>query len=103
MSKPFIHHVFFWLEHPEWQEDREQLIEALKELASVKSIASHYIGLPADTDREVIDRSWDVSWCLFFNSKEDQDSYQEDPEHKAFVSKCAHLWKKVVVYDAVSI
>lgn len=100
MAQPFIHHVFFWLNDPSSAADKAALIKGLEELASVQTIQSHYIGTPAATRREVIDSSYDVSWCLFFNNAADQDAYQVDPAHLAFVEHCKHLWRKVVVYDA---
>lgn len=103
MSDTFIHHVYFWLNNPESREDLQQLVAGLKKLASVKTIETFYIGKPADTNRDVIDRSYSVSWLLFFNNKADQDSYQVDPVHLKFVEECKHLWKKVVVYDSVGI
>jgi hypothetical protein len=40
---------------------------------------------------------------VFFNSKEDQESYQTDPIHLKFVEENSHLWSKVVVYDSTDI
>lgn len=102
-KKTFIHHVYFWLQNPESKEDLDQLIAGLKKLSKAKSIGSSHIGLPAPTNREVIDRSYSVSWCLFFKSAEEQDSYQTDPIHLNFVKECSMLWKKVVVYDSIDI
>lgn len=42
------------------------------------------------------------SLLMFFASVEDQKRYQDHPLHLKFVEDCAHLWRKVVVYDAVS-
>lgn len=102
-EKTFIHHVYFWLNNPDSKEDLNKLIEGLKKLSKVQSIASFHIGRPAPTNREVIDRSYSVSWCLFFNSAADQDSYQTDPIHLKFIDECSMLWKKVVVYDSIDI
>jgi hypothetical protein len=102
-EKTFIHHVYFWLNNPDSKEDLNKLIEGLKKLSKVKSIASFHIGRPAPTNREVIDRSYSVSWCLFFSSAADQDSYQTDPIHLKFIEECSMLWKKVVVYDSIDI
>lgn len=102
-KKTFIHHVYFWLQNPESKEDLDKLITGLKKLSKAKSIGSSHIGLPAPTNREVIDRSYSVSWCLFFKSAEEQDSYQTDPIHLNFVKECSMLWKKVVVYDSIDI
>ena len=99
----FIHHVYFWLSHPESSADRNQLIEGLNKLSSVTTINTFHIGLPAATSREVIDSSYSVSWLLLFKNKEDQDSYQTDPIHLKFVEDCKHLWSKVVVYDTVGL
>lgn len=98
----FIHHVYFWLKNPESAEDKKKLIEGLQKLSSVKTIQKFYIGKPADTNRDVIDRSYSISWMLMFKNKADQDSYQVDPIHLNFVKECSSLWQKVIVYDSVS-
>jgi hypothetical protein len=97
----FIHHVYFWLKNPENTDDLNQLVEGLKKLSKATIIKDFHIGVPAATNREVIDSSYAVSWLLLFNNKEDQDSYQTDPMHLKFIDECAHLWTKVVVYDTV--
>lgn len=97
----FVHHVYFWLKNPDSKEDKAKLLEGLQGLSKVKTIQMFHIGQPADTNREVIDRSYAISWLLLFNSKADQDSYQVDPIHLDFVKNYSHLWSKVVVYDSV--
>jgi hypothetical protein len=99
----FIHHVYFWLKNSGSAEDKKKLIEGLKALSKVKTIQSFHIGQPADTNRDVIDSSYAVSWMLMFNNKADQDSYQVDPIHLDFVKNYSHLWSKVIVYDSVDI
>lgn len=102
-KKVFIHHVYFWLKNHDSAEDREKLIAGLRKLSTVKTIKSFHIGAPAATKRDVIDSSYNISWCLFFSNKADQDSYQVDPIHLNFVKECADLWTKVIVYDAEDI
>jgi hypothetical protein len=102
--KVFIHHVYFWLNNPESTEDRDKLVAGLKKLAvSAKTIQQYHIGLPSSTNRDVVERSYAVSWCLFFKNKAEQDIYQTDPAHLAFIKDCSSLWKKVIVYDAEDI
>jgi hypothetical protein len=103
IKKMFIHHVYFWLEDPSSDDDRQKLIEGLEKLTKVKTIRMFHIGKPADTDRDVIDTSYSISWMLMFDSKDDEESYQVDPIHLNFVETCKHLWKKVVVYDSVDV
>ena len=97
----FVHHVYFWLKNPENREDKSKLLKGLKILSKVKTIKMFHIGIPADTNRDVIDTSYSLSWLLVFNNKQDQERYQTDPIHLNFVETCKDLWKKVVVYDSV--
>ncbi len=97
----FVHHVYFWLQNPESTEDSDKLVEGLRSLAPIQTIASFHIGKPAGTSRGVIDTSYSLSWLILFNSAEDQEQYQTDPVHLKFVENCKHLWSKVVVYDSI--
>jgi hypothetical protein len=97
----FIHHVYFWLKNPSSNEDRQKLINGLEKLSKVKTIKMFHLGKPADTNRDVIDTSYSISWLLIFDDKEAQESYQSDPIHLNFVDECKDLWQKVVVYDSV--
>lgn len=100
----FVHHVYFWLHNPDSQEDRNKLIAGLQKLAkAAKTIQQHHIGVPSTTNRDVIDRSYAVSWLLFFKNKAEQDIYQTDPAHLKFIEECSSLWKKVIVYDSEDI
>ncbi|GAB3979554.1 Dabb family protein [Spirosoma terrae] len=98
----FVHTVFFWLKHPENQDDHKALRAGLETLKDVKDISAAYIGTPADTRRPVIDHSYDFSLTFVFNDKAAHDAYQVHPIHEAFVHNCSHLWERVQVYDAVS-
>lgn len=99
----FIHHVYFWLRNTGSEEDRAALIAGLRKLSSVTTIQQFHIGVPAGTNRDVIDSSYAVSWMLMFATPEAQESYQVDPIHLQFVKECQHLWSRVVVYDSVEL
>ena len=70
---------------------------------SVKTIQNFHIGKPADTNREVIETGYAVSWFVQFANGADQASYQTDPIHLKFVEECSHVWSKVIVYDSVDV
>ena len=103
IENKFIHHVYFWLKNPDSAADRAKLIDGLRKLSKVKTIKTFHIGQPADTNRDVIDFSYAVSWFVLFDNGADQASYQEDPIHLQFVEECASLWNKVIVYDTVDV
>ncbi len=97
---PIVHHVFFWLKNSKSAEDTDKLIEGLNTLKAIEKIKMLHIGVPASTEkRPVVDSSFDVSELMYFDTTEDQKSYQDHPIHLAFIEKYAHLWDKVIVYD----
>ena len=66
LKNTFVHHVHFWLKD---KADKAKLIEGLYSLAPIESIRSIHIGVPADTNRDVIDRSYDVSLLILFDDQ----------------------------------
>ncbi len=102
-KKTFVHHVYFWLKNLSSEADRNKLIEGLTALSKVPTIRSHHIGLPASTNRSVIERSYSVSWMLFFDNLEEEEVYQKHPIHLKFVEDYSHLWEKVIVFDSEQI
>src|ERR1044072_2501081 len=101
LQNTFIHHVFFWLKEND-ELNRNTLIEGLKKLSAVKTIRQFHIGIPANTNRDVIENTYSVSWMICFDNAADQDSYQTDPIHLNFVKECSHLWHKVTVFDTIN-
>ena len=97
----FIHHVYFWLNNPDSRDDLNKLKEGLTKLSKVKTIKQFHMGKPADTNRDVIERTYAISWLCMFDNAADQESYQKDPIHLKFVEDYSSLWKKVVVYDSI--
>jgi hypothetical protein len=96
----FIHHVFFWLKNPDSREDKIKLVEGLRKLSKVETILQFHIGQPAATNRDVIERSYAVSWMLVFDSLEAEEIYQVHPLHILFIEQCSHLWNRVMVCDS---
>ena len=98
-GRVFVHHVYFWLKAPGDPEAREALIAGLRRLTAAPDILWSHIGLPAESERGVVDDSYSVSWLVFFADKAAEDRYQIDPIHLKFVEDCSPLWERVVVYD----
>lgn len=103
LTNRFVHHVYFWLKSPDRIEDRAALVAGLKALSEIPEIEAFHIGIPAETNRDVIERGYAVSWLCVFASSETEAVYQSHPMHLHFIETCKHLWEKVVVYDAVAV
>lgn len=97
----FRHVVYFWLNKPEDASEKKQFLANLKEFISgMDNILDAFIGVPSDTNRDVVDNTYQYCLNLGFENKAQQDIYQEHKLHKQFIDKTAHLWKRVVVYDS---
>ena len=101
LVKGFSHHVFFWLKDPKNAQVRKQFQEGLKKLVTVDEIVESHLGVPANTNRDVVVNTYTYSLLLFFKDKADQDIYQTHPTHLKFIEECSALWEKVEVYDTV--
>ncbi|MFY0626934.1 MAG: Dabb family protein [Reichenbachiella sp.] len=100
----FTHTVLFWMNEPENAEQKKELQDGLMKFISNSEYAKFgHIGVPAGTDREVVDGSYAVSLLVTFESSEDQDKYQVEPAHLTFIESCKHIWSKVQIYDSVSV
>lgn len=102
-DKPrLVHHVFFWLKNPSSTADRDKLLAGVKSLKKIETIKMMHVGIPASTEkRDVVDNSYHVSELMFFDSVEDQKTYQDHPIHQQFIKDHSMLWDKVVVYDTI--
>lgn len=99
LKNTFTHHVYLWLNN---KADLPKLIEGLNILVPISTIRYIHIGVPADTHRDVIERSYDASLLVIFDNKADHDAYQVDPIHDIFRDEYAGpLCKKVMVLDSV--
>jgi len=103
-DKSFVHTVFFWLKNPNDKNDRQAFESSLKKfISSSQYTKTNFIGVPAQTPRDVVDNSYTYSLIVTFNSKEEQDNYQKEEVHLQFIEESKDLWNKVVVYDGLGI
>jgi hypothetical protein len=100
LTNTFVHQVYFWLND---KADLPKLIEGLEVMLPITSIRDIHIGVPAESEeREVIERSYDVSLLVTFSNLADHDHYQIDPLHDIFREQYASpLCKRVMVLDSV--
>jgi hypothetical protein len=96
-----MHSVYFWLKEGLKEGELEQFKRGLKSLTGIESVRRSYIGVPAATDRPVIERGYSYSLILTFDDLQGHDSYQEHDVHERFRQDCSPYWSKVVIYDCV--
>ena len=102
LNTNFVHVVYFWLHNPQNIEDRKEFEAKLNAFLETSQYAqTKFVGIPAMTDREVVDNSYTYALIVSFSSKAEEHQYQIEPAHVKFVEEAKHLWSKVVVYDAL--
>lgn|SRR5690348_9502440 len=100
MQRQFVHVVNFWLKKGLTPADIRQFEKGVRSLGQIRTLQLFHLGTPADTDRPVIDRSYDYCLVCVFSDKAAHDSYQVDPIHDRFREDCSPFWEKVLIYDS---
>ncbi len=93
------HVVLCWLENP-GKENRDRVIETVRELAAIPGVMSLRVGPALPSDRDVVDDSFDVGISMSFRNREDMEKYVNHEEHvrrlkEVFLPLC----KNIRVYD----
>jgi hypothetical protein len=98
----FIHAAYFWLRKGLSAGERRQFEDGVRSLMTIDTVERAYTGVPASTDRPVIDRSYSYGLVVVFHDQAGHDIYQEHPVHDRFRKACAGLWTRVQIYDTVT-
>ena len=94
------HIVFFWMKDGVDATQRAGFVQALEALCKEPNIAEARFGTPADTNRDVVDNSYDYALVLGFETLAAHDRYQnESAIHDQFIATGKALWERVLVYD----
>ena len=98
----FIHAVYFWLRDNLTPAERDRFAAGLRSLPEIEGVEHGYIGVPAPTDRPVIERGYSNSLVLVFPDKAAHDAYQVHPVHDRFREECGAFWTTVRIFDSVT-
>ena len=103
LQEPLVHTVLFYLHEPDNPAHREEFEAAIHALiANNPQGVQSFLGTPATTEaRGVVQSDYTYLYLMTFRSVADEAAYQTDPTHLAFIERAKHLWKKVVVFDAL--
>lgn len=103
ISGQFAHTVLIWMKNPDSSAEKSQLESGLKQLVEKSDyVRSAHLGIPALTDRPVVDNSYSFCLIVTFDSKEAQDKYQVEPAHLQFLENHKDLWNRILIYDSMN-
>ena len=98
----FVHAVYFWLRKDLTDAQLEQYAAGLESLRRIEGVRAGYIGVPAPTDRSVIERGYSRALILVFGDQAAHDAYQDHPVHDRFREECGTFWTAVRIFDSVT-
>ena len=98
----FVHAVYFWLREGLTPAEHDRFADGLRALRAIDGVRHGYIGVPAPTDRPVIERGYSRALVLVFADRRAHDAYQVHPVHDRFRAECGGLWTEVRIFDSVS-
>lgn len=97
---PVQHIVLVWLKKPGDLETRRQLIETSKSFKKIPGVIGVSTGTPLQSERPVVDDSFDVAVIITFESREAMQNYQTHPRHtKAVEEVLRPVTDRMVIYD----
>ncbi len=97
-----VHAVYFTLRADLPDADRTRFVAWQPKLCALPTVRAGYSGVPAATDRTVIDRAYTHALVLLFDDEAAEQAYQVHPEHDRFREECGTFWEKVRVFDSVT-
>jgi hypothetical protein len=98
----FVHAVYFWLRKDLTAAQQEQFAAGLESLRAIDGVKEGYIGVPAPTDRPVIERGYSRALVLVFANEAAHDAYQEHPVHDKFRRECGGFYQSIRIFDSVT-
>jgi len=96
---PFVHTAYFWFTPGLSLDEKESFIRDCEKLREVETVQAFYSGGPANTNRAVIENTYDYAVVFHFKDLEDQEYYQQHPLHLSMIEKHQDKWAKVMVTD----
>jgi len=97
----FVHAVYFWLRKNLTPVEERRFLAGLESLRAIEGVSEGYIGVPAPTDRPVIERGYSRALVLIFPDQAAHDAYQEHPVHDRFRTECGAFYTTVRIFDSV--
>src|SRR5206468_7283757 len=98
----FVHAVYFYLRKDLMPAEQQRFEAGLASLRTIDAARHCWIGVPASTNRPVIERDYDHALVVVFPDEAAHDVYQDHPVHDRFRKECSIYWTKVRIFDSVT-
>lgn len=94
------HIVICWLKDPGNPEHRQKLIDASDILNEIPGVINVSVGEVIESERSIVDDSFDVAYVFTFSDSTSMNSYLAHPDHKKLLKNLINpLVDKILIYD----
>lgn len=98
-----VHVVLIWLKDPGNPQHRREIIEAGLAFTDIPGVIEVRVGESLDSDRDVVDDSFDVGMYMTFASVKEMNAYLANPAHvEAVRETLGPITDHYVVYDFIA-
>jgi hypothetical protein len=95
-----VHTVYLWLKDSGNQQHRSRLLTATERLSAIPGVQEIRYGEVIDSDRAIVDDSFDVGIYFYFSDVAAMKRYLVHPLHKQVVEQDINpLVERIVVHD----
>lgn len=99
-SRGVVHTVFLWLQQPGDEQHRRRLLSATNQLRTIPGVREIRFGEMIESDRAIVDDSFDVGIYFYFDDVGAMNAYLVHPLHKTVVEReIKPLVRRIVVHD----
>ena len=99
-NKGVVHTVFLWQKNPGDMQHRRQLLHATDRLRSIPGVIDIRFGEMIESDRDIVDDSFDIGIYIYFSDVTAMKRYLVHPLHQAIVEQdIKPLVERIVVHD----
>ncbi len=94
------HLVFLWLKPDANEQVKQQIIQQSLALAQLPEVKSVEAGEPLQSDRPIVDDSFDIGVVFRFKDKQTLRQFEQNPVHIEFVkTQVKPVLAKILIYD----
>jgi hypothetical protein len=98
-KKPFIHTAYFWINKDASAQELTAFYKSTEKLKEIEAVQALYSGVPANTTRATVEKTYDFAVVVHFKDLAAHDAYQKHPIHQQLLADYAYLWERVMVTD----
>lgn len=99
-NKGVVHTVFLWQKNPGDRQHRRKLLQATDRLRSIPGVIDIRFGEMIESDRNIVDDSFDIGIYIYFSDVTAMNHYLVHPLHQTIVEQdIKPLVERIVVHD----